>query len=77
VKTKVTLRLDAGLLAAVKAVAAEEGCPLNALLTDQLAVIVRARQGFADARIRALARLQEGIDLGWTPARSRQDVHER
>jgi hypothetical protein len=77
VKTKITLRLDAELLRAAKTVAAEEGRTVSALLTDQLAAIVRERRGFAQARDRALARLREGIDLGWTPARSRHDVHER
>lgn len=76
-KTKITLRLDAELLRAAKTVAAEEGRTVSALLTDQLAAIVRERRGFAQARDRALARLREGIDLGWTPARSRHDVHER
>jgi hypothetical protein len=46
-------------------------------LTEQLAAIVRERGGFAQARKRALARLREGIDLRWTPALSRHDVHER
>jgi hypothetical protein len=77
VKTKITLSLDAELLQAARAAAAAEGRPLSALLTDQLAAIVRERRGFAQARDRALARLREGIDLGWTPARSRHDVHER
>jgi hypothetical protein len=77
VKTKITLRLDAELLRAAKTVAAEEGRTVSALLTDQLAAIVRERRGFAQARDRTLARLRQGIDLGWTPARSRHDVHER
>jgi len=77
VKTKITLTLDAELLQAAKAIAAAEGRPLSALLTDQLAAIVRERSGFPQARDRALARLREGIDLGWTPARSRYDLHER
>jgi hypothetical protein len=77
VKTKIIFRLDAELLQAARAVAAAEGRPLSALLTDQLAAIVRDRRRFAQARKRALARLREGIDLGWTPARSRHDVHER
>ncbi len=76
-KTRITLTLDAELLQAARAVAAEEGRPLSALLTDQLAAIVRERKGFAQARERALARLREGIDLSWTPGRSRHDVHER
>jgi hypothetical protein len=77
VKTRITRTFDAELLQAARAVAAEEGRPLSALLTDQLAAIVRERKGFAQARERALARLREGIDLSWTPARSRHAVHER
>ena len=76
-KTKITLTLDAELLQAARAVAAKEGRPLSALLTDQRAAIAREGRAFAQARDRALARLREGIDLGWTPARSRHDVHER
>ncbi|MEQ1909609.1 MAG: hypothetical protein ABMA15_12350 [Vicinamibacterales bacterium] len=76
-RPKITLGLDADLLQAARAVAAEEGRPLNALLTDELAAIVREWRGFAQARERALAPLREGIDVGWTPARSRHDVHER
>ena len=74
---KITLKLDAELLQAARAVAAEHGRPLSAVLTDQMAAIVRERRGFAEIRSRALARLREGIDLGWTPTRSRCDVHER
>jgi hypothetical protein len=77
VKTRITRTFDAELLQAARAVAAEEGRPLSALLTDQLAAIVRERKRFAQARERALARLREGIDLSWTRDRSRYDVHER
>jgi hypothetical protein len=77
VKTRITLTLDAELLQAARAVAAGEGRPLSALLAYQLAEIVRERKGFAQARERALARLREGIDLSWTPGRSRYSVHER
>lgn len=76
-KSRITLTLDTELLEAARAVAAEKGCPLSALLTDQLAAIVRERRGFESARKRALARLRRGIDLRWIPVRSRHDVHER
>ena len=76
-KTKITLTLDPELLQAARAVAADKGCSVSALLTDQLAVIVHERSGFAQARQRALARLRAGIDLHWTPAHPRHDVHER
>jgi hypothetical protein len=32
---------------------------------------------YDQARDRALARLREGIDLQWTPARSHDDLHRR
>ena len=76
-KTRITLTLDLRLLRAAKDVAAAEGRPLSSLLFDQLAAILRERRRFAQGRRRALARLLEGIDLGWTPARSCHDDHER
>jgi len=39
--------------------------------------LVRERKAFDRARRRALARLRTGIDLQWTPPRSRDELHER
>ena len=76
-KTKVKLTFDADLLNELRVVAAEEGRSLTALLTDQLAILVRDRKRFDKARRRALARLRNGIDLQWTPLKSRDRLHER
>ena len=76
-KTNLTLRLDADLLREARVVAAEEGRSISALLTDRLEAIVRERKAFARAKRRALARLRAGLDLQWTPPRSRDDLHER
>lgn len=76
-KTNVTLKLDADLLREARVVVAEEGRSISALLTDRLEAIVRERKAFDKARRRAPARLREGIDLRWTPPRSRGEVHER
>jgi hypothetical protein len=77
VKTNVTLKLDAALLREARVVAAEEGRSISALLTDRLEAIVRERKAFDRARRRALARLREGLDLRWTPPKSRDELHER
>lgn len=77
VKTNVTLKLDADLLREARVVAAEEGRSVSALLTDRLEALVRERKAFDKARRRALARLRDGLDLHWTPPRSRDEVHER
>jgi hypothetical protein len=76
-KTNITLRLDASLLREIRVLAAEEGTSISALLAERLEQIVRERKTYERARKRALARLREGLDLQWTPPRSRDDLHER
>jgi hypothetical protein len=76
-KTNVTLKLDADLIREARVMAAEEGRSISALLTDRLETMVRDRKAFDKARRRALARLREGLDLQWTPPKSRDELHER
>lgn len=76
-KTNITLKLDAALLREIRILAAEEGTSISALLAARLADIVRRRKTYDRARKRALARLREGINMQWTPPRSRDELHER
>ena len=76
-KTNITLKLDAALLREIRVLAAEEGTSISALLATRLEQIVRERKTYERARKRALARLREGLDLQWTPPRSRDELHER
>jgi hypothetical protein len=76
-KTNVTLKLDAGLLREARILAAEQGRSISALLAERVESMVRERKAFDKARRRALARLRAGLDLGWTPPQSRDELHER
>ncbi|MDP3717017.1 MAG: DUF6364 family protein [Acidobacteriota bacterium] len=76
-KTNVTLKLDADLIREARVLAAEEGQSISALLTERLEALIRERKAFDKARRRALARLREGFDLGFTPPKSRDELHER
>lgn len=76
-KTNVTLKLDQALLREARMLAAEEGRSLSALLSGKLEALVRERKAYDRARRSALARLKQGFDLRWTPARSRDEIHER
>jgi hypothetical protein len=76
-KSNVTLKLDAELLREARVLAAEEGRSLSALLAERLEAMIRERKAFEKARRRALARLRQGLDLQWTPPRSRDELHER
>jgi hypothetical protein len=74
-KTYITLNLDSNLLREARILAAERGRSLSALLAERLEEMVRERGAFEKARIRALARLRKGLDLGWTSPRSRDELH--
>lgn len=76
-KTNITLKLDADLIREAKILAAEEDTSISALLAARLEQIVGERKTYNRARKRALARLREGMDLQWTPPRSRDELHER
>jgi hypothetical protein len=76
-KTNITLKLDAALLREIRILAAEEGTSISALLAARLEEIVRQRKTYDRARKRALARLRDGLDMQWTPPRSRDELHER
>jgi len=76
-KTNITLKLDAELLREARVLAAQEGISISAMLAARLEAIVRERKAYNRARRRALARLREGLDLHWTPQRSRDELHER
>ncbi|HXM67928.1 MAG TPA: hypothetical protein VN911_14435 [Candidatus Acidoferrum sp.] len=76
-KSNITLKLDADLLREARVLAAEEDTSISAMLATKLEQIVRDRQTYHRARKRALSRLREGMDLRWTPPKSRGEIHER
>lgn len=72
-----TLTLDASLLQQARVLASEQGTSISGLLAAYLEQMVRERKTYKSGRKRALVRLREGLDLRWTPPRSREDLHER
>ena len=76
-KSNITLKLDADLLREARILAAEEDTSISAMLAARMEQIVHERKAYQGARKRALARLREGMDPQWTPAASRDEIHER
>lgn len=76
-KTNVTLRVDSDLLGDAKVLAARKGTSVSRMMAEQLEELVRKDREYERARRRALARLEEGVDLRWTPPASRAELHER
>jgi hypothetical protein len=76
-KTNITLKLDAEVLREARILAAEEGSSVSGLLAAKLEELLRERKGYDRAGRPAVARLRDGLDLGWSPAASRDELHER
>ena len=76
-KTNVTLRIDAELAREAKVLAARMGTSLSRLMAQQLEELTRRDREYEAAKRRALARLESGFDLGWTPPASREELYER
>ncbi len=76
-KTNVTLRIDAELAREAKVLAAQMGTSLSRLMAEQLEELTRRDREYEAAKRRALARLETGFDLGWTPPASRGELYER
>jgi hypothetical protein len=76
-KANITLKLDTEILREARILAAQEGLSASALLAAKLDEIVRQRKGYDRSRKRAVTRLRKGLDLGWTPPRSRDELHDR
>jgi hypothetical protein len=77
-KVTITLKIESSLLRAVRLLAAEESTSVSAILEAQLQQIVREhnRESHDRSLRRALARLGEGMDLGWTRT-ARDDLYDR
>ena len=76
-KTNITLKLDRDLLRKARVLAAEKDTSVSALVTEQLEKAVREREGYAQAKRRALALLKKGFGLGYKALASRDELHER
>jgi hypothetical protein len=66
-KINITLKIDAQLLKKIKVLAAEQDTSISALMTGLLEEKVKRDSEYENAKERALTRLREGYDLGFTP----------
>jgi hypothetical protein len=76
-KANITLKLDVGLLRAVKVLAAQQGTSVSALMTAKLEEAVKKNDDYEKAMKRSMAIMREGWNLGWKKPRSRDELHER
>jgi len=76
-KSNITLRLDRDLLRDIRILAAEEDTPISALVSDRLHQAVNHKKLHSVGKMKSLARIKRGYDLGFTRPASRGERHER
>ena len=76
-KSNITLKLENELLRKARILAAEEDTSISAIVARQLEKAMRERDGYQQAKRQALAAIRKGLDLGFTPPHSRNELHER
>jgi hypothetical protein len=76
-KSNITLKVDAELVREAKVLAAQRGTSVSRLLADHLEQLIRSERAYEANMRRALDRLEKGLDLEWTPAADRGELHER
>ena len=75
--TRITLALDRDLVRSLERLAKAASLSVSEFVGRELKVVVQRKRPFRQTRTRALTRLREGIDLRWTPAPSRDELHRR
>lgn len=76
-KQNITLAIDKPLLKRARAIAAQRGTSVSALLAQELGRLVDREAAYAQARTKALAHLEKPLHLGGTGIANREALHDR
>jgi hypothetical protein len=76
-KQNITLAVEKKLLKQARAIAAERGLSVSALLSGELARLVDKEGNYRRAKTRAVARLESPLHLNFTNKLSRESLHDR
>jgi hypothetical protein len=76
-KVNLTVKIDKDLLRKIRVVAAEEGKSISALFSNFIQEKYSKTDSYEEARKRAIALMNSGIELKWEKPLSRDEMHER
>ena len=74
--TNLTVKITKETARKARVIAAERDTSVSALVTSLIEDLARQRDGYDDAKKRALARMRKGYHLGFKPV-PREQLHER
>jgi len=76
-KQNLTISVEKSLLRKARAIAAQRGSSISAMISQELVAITDRESEYAQARRRALARLAAPFHLGGGGRASREALHDR
>jgi hypothetical protein len=76
-KQNITLAIDQPLLKRARAIAAQRGTSISALMAQELRRLVDREAAYVQARTKALAHLQSPFHLGGAGIPNREALHDR
>lgn len=76
-KQNITVAIDASLLKRARAIAAQRGTSVSALLAAELGKLVNREAAYAQAKSKALAYLENPFHLGGSGISDREELHAR
>ena len=76
-KVNLTIKIDKDLLRKIRIIAAEKDTSISALVAEAFEQTSTQSGRYEEAMKRAIARLNEGIELNWEKPHSRDEMHER
>lgn len=76
-KQNLTISVEKSLLRKARAIAAQRGSSISAMIAQELAAITNRESEYEQARRRALARLATPFYLGGKGRASREALHDR
>jgi len=76
-KQNITLAIDKPLLKRARAIAAQRGTSISALLAEELGRLVDPEAAYVQARTKALAYLENPFHLDGSGVPSREALHDR
>jgi metal-responsive CopG/Arc/MetJ family transcriptional regulator len=76
-KVNVTVKIEKDLLRKIRIIAAEEGTSISAIVADAIERKSTENGHYEEAKRRAIALMNSGIELNWEKPLSRDEMHER
>ena len=76
-KVNLTIKIDKALLRKIRVLAAEKDTSISALVAEAIEQTSTQSGRYEEAKRRAIARMNSGIELNWEKPLSRDELHER